>query len=120
MNKEMLIDSILKLDARSAFNYEGGWVDARMRYTYQYRKYVNYSETVIGDTGGPSRAIIKDIHCSWNRNALLTATNKELIELKKATKRTYKAWKRIYDKYSKPMTMVEFFRSFSNHDNGQL
>lgn len=119
MNKTTLIYKILKLDPSGAFNHKGDyidrgdWVDCFGNWTYPFRKYVNYRETVIGTTGGPSEATIKDYHYSWNKTILMKSKVKELIELKKATEQTCNMYKKLFETYSKPMSMYEFFESFN-------
>ena len=111
MNKTMLIDSILKMDASVAFKHDYGCelVDGQTCRTYPYRKYVNYSEKVIASIGIPLRPIIKEVHYSWDELALLKATNKELAAFYKVSKQI-EDMKNQYVKYGKKMSMVDFLK----------
>lgn len=119
MNKISLINKILKLPANIAFHYQDefigtpGW-HSNNDYSRPYIKYVDDNSVFIGTTGGPSEASIYDYKYEWKTTELEKSTIKELTQLYNDIKSRGETLSRIYEKYSKEMSMVEFFNLNSN------
>jgi hypothetical protein len=114
------IIEILRLNPAGAWEHKGEyvgnpqWISPFGDWTMPYRKYVNYSSRVIGTTGGPSEATIRDTKLTWNKIALLKATHKELLALKEATTEENNFWERLINTY-KDMNLIEFLSSLSSN-----
>lgn len=122
MKKSDLIDEILKQDPHGAFYAKGtfignkDFVSAIGDWTYPFRRFVNCHIKVIGDTGGPSQATIKQYKYLWNKKALHSASKEELLELKEVTSKQNTFYKKMYEKYSN-MNMVNFLGMFDCRNN---
>ena len=114
--KAKLITDILRLKPAGAWESKGEyignekWISPFGDWTYPYRKYVNYSSKIIGTTGGPSEATIRDTKFTWNKTALLKASNEELLALKEATAKENNIWEALCNKYD-GMNILEFLSS---------
>lgn len=104
-----LIKQILRLDPAAAYHYKG--MAMGFWWEYPFRHFVGCSETVIGSTGGPSEATIKDYSYSWKKTELRKASKRELMVLKEEVEKNIELQRKLHERY-KSMSLYEFLNQF--------
>ena len=116
MEKENIINKILKFNPGLAWNFKGEFIGyegyiSNNDYRMPYRKYVINNSKYLGIDGGPSPVDLWDYDYCWNIQTLKKTNNNELKTLLGDIKSQDLFYKTLYERYSKPMTIVEFFNS---------